>query len=227
MSGMSDRLHRSLTDLEQVLAKKQVGRADATTHVRLVDLAAKNIEERLPDRSPSLHSVVSGGTRSERELEDRDDEARITRRLLEDSRRLPKITREIERLSRELYFLVVRNTQTVSRPEELPADTEGLPGCVSCARPQNPRLAGSGHFAPVALPDPHAAKRWGEQIAESLDALALCSFCRRHAAAEAKKRGAAEVTPVHFPPLKAVDELNRVSEQAAGRWLAKQEQGAA
>lgn len=107
---------------------------------------------------------------------------------------------------------------------QIPGEDD-LPGCRSCARKSGkpPKQIG-GHFNPVADPNPHGAKRWGKALAESVEALPLCTFCRGHAVAAAQAAGAAEVTSKHYPPVKACDVLHRDgSESAAGRWLAKRE----
>lgn len=244
MSRRTEKIHHVILDAEKLLEKRKVGTADKPRSVPLVDLAWEYIEARLPSHPPATsQGFERGGSSSPREVEDAMEGARLERQVIADHSRLPQLVRqwtelgvhlarllslvdEFERLGSELYVLAVRNTATVN-PDTLPKESEGIPGCVSCARPQDRRLPNSGHFAPVALEDPHGPRRWGAALAESVKDTALCSFCRHVAVASARRRGGREVLPDDWPPLKAVDLLHRIGEQAAGRWLAKTEQGAA
>lgn len=241
VSVEAERLMRAAGLIEELVAFREHGPTDRRVRVRAIDLAVANCAAWCAVSVPGTSGDASrGGSSSPTEESERAEAAKVSRRAGIDTVRFSSLTkrverdlrrlltirseltdriRQIERDCRDLERMLAPYTETVDH-SRLPS-SDAVPGCVSCARLQPG--TGTGHFAPAAPPDPHGVKRWGAALAESVASLGLCRFCRFHAVENARQVGDVEVGVRHFVALEAVDRLHRDGEQAAGRWLAKQE----
>lgn len=208
---------------DRLLKKVEVGTQARSEFVTVLDLAWRHLHE-WADVTPPSQDSTRGGSSSPVEAEDRLEEQRLHRQALRDLARVPELIREAMRAADELLLVASRYSVPIDH-SKLPK--EPLPGCVSCARPQDVRRPGTGLFSPMAEPDAWGAKRWGKNLSESVHAIALCEFCRDVSVANAQETGAAAVEPRHFPPLKAVELWVHQSRAAASRWLSRQKRGAA
>lgn len=204
MSQTADRLARAHTDLDQILKHVETGTSDHRRHVRRVDLTKSHLDDWASTRPPA-NTGPRGGTTTIREAEDRDEEQRLARQILNDRDRLDELARRIENDARDLAVIVARYASTIDLGK-LPRDHD-VPGCKSCARTtlRNGVTIGR-HFAPIR-PD--------------VPGHGLCDWCYRYALARAEGH---PITSEHYPPIEACDLFHTQSPRAAGLWLAKTEE---
>jgi hypothetical protein len=195
-----ERAARARDDLERVLSSVTVGTSERNWRMPRLELAQRNLDSWQAANPPPYDRGAVGGSSSPAEVDDRREEAALRAQLSRDATRIPELVYEIERLTRDLYALVARYTETV-HPDRLPKQV--IPGCESCARTTKHRgRTLGGHFAPT----------WDRTTQP------LCRFCYGFARDSAQGQ---PITSSHWPPLEAVDLYHRQSPQAAGRYLAR------
>lgn len=241
MSQAVDRMARARDRLERVVGTMQHGPPDKPYTIRRGDLARQHMVDWLDARPPSPDSS-RGGSSSPGEVEDNAQEGALARRVVSDLARFDSIAKTIETLADEAESMMLRYVETVDT-YELEADPE----CVSCRRPQKHRR--DGYYSPVAAPDPHLVKRVGRSLAESVQRLHLCRFCRAHAILNAvarsdralarAQREAAErgevfdprscevtVTVRDYVDLRTIEVLHEQGEPMARRWFSRRQTAA-
>lgn len=191
-----DQLDQAHADLELLVKKITTGTADRPRHTRVIDVALQHMEEWAATQPVRLdREGPRGGTSTTTEHDERAEQEQVGRQAAVDHQTALTLMRTIATATEQLYLLARRYTAPVDT-SKLPKKTDGLPGCVSCARTKKKGpLTLGGHFRVVA--DRYAAKR-------------LCRWC-----------GDCERANGVLPPIEACEKYHMESEQSGGRYLAQ------